>query len=272
MSAGSDMGSPGVMETWTDSILNAFSKPHKADRRFLDVRDRAHKLDADLSTLDKSVARLGKREAEIEADYLDLATHFEKLAQLEPGIQNELTAFATGLEAESKQWKTLRDCTVQDYLGSLRDMEAYIASLKSLLKTREQKQLDFEALTEYHSKAASDRDHLASGPGPTGPSGFIRAKIEDVRGVDHEAARRDRVRKLENEIRRLQDEVESAKRTSEMFDDEVVKEVSDFERIKATEFRDTLGGLAEANCEFFRSTIGIWEKFIQDMEQKGHKV
>ena len=80
-----------------------------------------------------------------------------------------------------------------------------------------------------------------------GASGFIRAKIEDVRGVDHETARKERVRKLELQIERLQNEVEAAKKTSEAFDIEVVKEVDDFERIKATEFRETLGGLADAN-------------------------
>lgn len=261
----SEPASTGVLETWTDSFLNAFSKPHKADRRFVDVRDRADKLDDDLSTVSKSVTRLVRRESHLESDYSDLAAQFQKLAQLEPGVQNELTSFASSLETTSQSWKALRDFTDQDYLGSLRDMEAYITSEKQLLKTREQKQLDFEGLTEYLTKAVNERDTLASGPS-MGASGFIRAKIEDVRGVDHEASRRERVRKLEVQIRRLQDEVEGAKKTSEAFDEEVVKEVSDFERIKAIEFRDTLGGLADANCTFFQNTIETWEKFLQDME------
>ncbi|KAF1353590.1 hypothetical protein BDV97DRAFT_291909 [Delphinella strobiligena] len=261
----SEPASTGVLETWTDSFLNAFSKPHKADRRFVDVRDRADKLDDDLSTVSKSVTRLVRRESHLETDYSDLAAQFQKLAQLEPGVQNELTSFASSLETTSQSWKALRDFTDQDYLGSLRDMEAYIISEKQLLKTREQKQLDFEGLTDYLTKAVNERDTLASGPS-MGASGFIRAKIEDVRGVDHEASRRERVRKLEVQIRRLQDEVEGAKKTSEAFDEEVVKEVSDFERIKAIEFRDTLGGLADANCTFFQNTIDTWEKFLQDME------
>lgn len=257
----------GVLETWTDSFLNAFAKTHKTDRRFVEVRDRADKLDEDLATVSKSVARLVRRESDLESDYSDLAAQFQKLAQLEPGVQNELTDFAASIDTTSQGWKGLREHTDQDYLGSLRDMEAYILSLKALLKTREQKQLDFEALTDYLTKAANERDSLASGPS-MGASGFIRAKIEDVRGVDHETARRERVRKLEVQIRRLQDEVESAKKTSEAFDEEVVKEVADFERIKAVEFRDTLGGLAEANCDFFRGTIDTWERFLRDMESE----
>lgn len=261
----SEPNSAGVLETWTDSFLNAFTKPHKTDRRFTEVRDRADKLDEDLGTVAKSVTRLVRRESDLETDYAELATQFQKLAQLEPAVQNELTSFASSIETTSQSWKSLRDYSDQDYMGSLRDMEAYITSLKQLLKTREQKQLDFEGLTEYLTKAASERDTLASGPA-MGASGFIRAKIEDVRGVDHETARRERVRKLEVQIRRLQDEVEGAKKTSEAFDEEVVKEVGDFERIKAVEFMDTLGGLADANCTFFNNTIETWEKFIQEME------
>ncbi|GAB7354356.1 hypothetical protein MBLNU459_g4864t2 [Dothideomycetes sp. NU459] len=264
----SEPASSSVLETWTDSFLNAFSKPHKADRRFLEVRERADKLDDDLGTVAKSVNRLARRESDLEADYADLAAQFQKLAQLEPGVQNELTGFAGSIETTGQSWKTMREYTDQDYLGSLRDMEAYINSVKALLKTREQKQLDFEGLTEYLTKAVSERDTLASGPS-MGASGFIRAKIEDVRGVDHETARRERVRKLEVQIRRLQDEVEGAKKMSEAFDEEVVKEVADFERIKAVEFRDSLGGLADANCDFFRGTIETWEKFITEMERDG---
>ena len=264
--SGSDAGNSSVLETWTDSFLNAFSKPHKTDKRFAEVNDRASKLDDDLGTVSKTVARVAKREADLESDYADLAIQFQKLAALEPGVTDELTKFATSVQSTSEGWKGLKEHTDQDYLGSLKDMESYILSVKSLLKTREQKQLDFEGLTDYLNKAAYERDTLAS-HGSVGASGFLRQKIEDVRGVDHEQSRRERQRKLEVSISRLQTEVESSKKTSEAFDEEVVKEVQDFERIKAVEFRETLGGLADANIGFFRNNIEIWERFVADMEK-----
>jgi sorting nexin-4 len=90
--------------------------------------------------------------------------------------------------------------------------------------------------------------------------------MEDMRGVDHEQSRRERVRKLELRIDELTREVESAKTTSEMFDEEVVREVADFERIKAVEFRDTLGDLAEKHIDFFQGVINTWERFVAEME------
>ncbi|KAM3419991.1 hypothetical protein BST61_g3303 [Cercospora zeina] len=265
--SGSDGGGGGVLESWTDSFLNAFTKPHKTDKKFQEVNERASKLDDDLGTVSKTVARVAKREGDLENDYRDLAEQFQRLAALEPGVNDELTKFATSVNATSEGWQGLKEFTDQDYLGSLKDMEAYILSVKSLLKTREQKQLDFEALTDYLTKAAQERDTLAS-HGSMGASGFLRQKIEDVRGVDHEQSRRERQRKLEVQISRLTTEVEAAKKTSEAFDEEVVKEVGDFERIKAIEFRDELGGLADANIRFFQGNIEIWERFIEDMEKQ----
>ncbi|KAK5160883.1 intercellular trafficking and secretion [Oleoguttula sp. CCFEE 6159] len=268
-SLSSEQSSGGVLETFTDSLLNAFSKAHKPDKRFMEVRERADKLDEDLGHVEKIVAKVARREGDLEADYADLAAQFQKLATLEPGVEAAVTAFAASVNTTAHGFKELREYTDQNYLGSLKDMEAYVGATKSLLKTREQKQEDFEALTTYLQRSVADRDALASaGAHPSSLTGSIRAKLEDVRGVDHEQSRRDRVRILELTIARLQGEVEGAKKTSEAFDEEVVREVADFERIKAVEFRDCLGGLARANCAFWSGNVETWERFVADMENE----
>jgi sorting nexin-4 len=268
-SSTSEQGGGGVFENLTDSFLNAFTKVHKPDKRFMDVLDRSSKLDEDLSYVEKIFTRVARREGDLETDYADLAAQFQRLMTMEPGVEEEIKNFSQGVEATAAGLKGLREHTDQNYLVSLRDMEAYIVAVKELLRTREQKQLDFEALTNYLNKAATDRDILASSHGSsalTGPGGFLRSKIEDVRGVDHEQARREKVRKLELQIDKLTREVEEAKKTTEAFDEEVVKEVDDFERIKAAEMRDTLGGLADANVQFYKGQIGIWEEYLKGIE------
>ncbi|GMF69462.1 unnamed protein product [Aspergillus oryzae] len=247
---------------------------HKPDRRFIEVREKADKLDEDLNHVEKIVARVARRESDLETDYNELATQFRKLVSLEPNVEVPLQVFAASVEETGRGLKGLKDHTDQNYLGSLRDMEAYILSLKALLKTREQKQLDFEALVDYRNKAVSERDSLATNPSSyyasnpltSSPASFIRSKMEDMRGVDHEQSRRERVRKLELRIDELTREVESAKTTSEMFDEEVVREVADFERIKAVEFRDTLGALAEKHIDFYQGVLNTWERFVAEME------
>ena len=266
-----EQASGGILDSFTDGIMNAFSgKAHKPDKRFIEVSERANKLDEDLTTVEKFAARVARRQGDLEADYADLATQMQKLNNLEPGVEGPLTSFAASLQQTSSGMKDLREHTDQGYLGELRDMESYITAIKSLLKTREVKQQDFEALSDYLARSASDRDQLASAPSTAslGASGFLRSKLEDVRGVDHEQSRRDRVRKLELQIDRLTREVDAAKLQSESFDEQTVKEVADFERIKAAEFKETLTSLADHHVKFFASEVETWERFLQDMEKE----
>ncbi|KAF2281254.1 uncharacterized protein EI97DRAFT_366855 [Westerdykella ornata] len=263
--------SGGIVDSFTESLLNTFTKPHKPDKRFIEVNERAAKLADDLSNVEKVTQRVVRREHDLEDDYTDLAVQCQKLISLEPGVESTLTSFASSVATTSQGLKALKEHTDQDYLTSLRDMDAYIQAVKSLLKTRENKQLDFEALTDYLARTATERDALASAaPGTSGlgASGFLRSKVEDLRGIDHEQSRRQRLRKLEVEIERLTNEVEQAKKTSEAFDEHTVKEVKDFERIKALEFRDTLGALAERNVEFFKRTVETWEGFLEGLERE----
>jgi len=265
-------GDGGVFDGLTDTFLNAFSKVHKPDRRFIEVREEADKLDEDLGHVEKIIARVVRREADLEVDYADLAAQFKKLEVIEPHVADAIHAFAVGVEDTSAGLRRLKEHTDQDYLGSLRDMEAYIIALKQLLKAREQKQLDFEGLTDYLSKAAYEKDQLANPHSTTfsggGASAFLQRKIEDVRGVDHEQARRDKQRKLELRIEALTTGAEEAKKETEAFDEEVVREVADFERIKTIEFRDTLGDLANANVDFYRSMVKTWEGMLKHVEER----
>lgn len=267
--SGGAAASGGIVDAIAESFVNTFTKVHKPDKRFIEVNERANKLTEDLSNVEKVVVRVARRQGDLEQDYADLATQCQKLITLEPGVEAPLTSFASSVATTAQGFKTLRDSTDQNYLTSLRDMDAFVNALKTLLRTRETKQLDFEALTDYLAKSASDRDSLASQHGAgIGASGFLRSKVEDFRGIDHEQARRQRVRKLEVEIERLTGEVESAKKATEAFDEHTVKEVADFERIKAAEFKDTLGELADAHVNFFQGTIETWETFLRDMQRQ----
>ncbi|KAK3899236.1 putative suppressor of mrs2-1 mutation [Staphylotrichum tortipilum] len=277
-SAAAPAGGGGVFDSFADSFMNAFTKVHKPDRRFIEVKEKSDKLDEDLSHVEKVVARVARREADLETDLKDLAEQFQKLITLEPGVESAVHAFAASVEDTATGLKKLRDHTDQDYLSSLRDMVAYSAALKTLLRAREQKQLDYEQLTEYLSKSTADRDLLAAGhhgyaTGPFsgggalgGAGGFIRSKLEDVRGVDHEQARRDRLRKLELRVEELTGEVENARGDSERFAEQVVKEVAWFERVKRVEFKRQFEGLVRAHVEFYQGVEEVWEGYVREME------
>ncbi|KAL1838671.1 hypothetical protein VTJ49DRAFT_2423 [Mycothermus thermophilus] len=288
--AGSPTASSGpssIFDSVAEGFMNAFTKVSKPDRRFVEVKEKADKLDEDLGHVEKVVARVARREADLETDLRDLAEQFQRLLALEPGVEPAVRAFAASVEDTAAGLKKLRDHTDQDYLSSLRDMVAYSAALKNLLRAREQKQLDYEQLTEYLNKATAERDSLAgssgggtastysSGPFSTGASlvggagGFLRSKLEDVRGVDHEQARRDRQRKLELRVDELTHEVENARAEADRFAEQVVREVQSFDWIKKVEFKRQFTGLVDAHIGFYDGVVDVWERYVREMEAEG---
>ncbi|KAL5606405.1 hypothetical protein BROUX41_002822 [Berkeleyomyces rouxiae] len=271
-------GAGGVFDAFADSVINAFTKVHKPNKRFIDVRDKTDKLDEGLASIEKIVSRVVRRLTDLETDQRELAEQFRKLIAMEPHIGSDVRSFSATIDSTANSLCQMRESTDVDYLGSVRDMEAYCSAMKTLLKTREQKQLDYEQLTEYLTKSTAEREGIQNGGGggsglagsltgagglAGGITGAIRSRIEDARGVDHEHARRERQRKLELRIDMLSSEAESAKSTAQLFNDEVVREISDFDRIKRVEFRGQLLGLCDANIAYYDDVVASWEQFIQ---------
>jgi len=260
----------GVFDGITETFINAFTKVHKADKRFIEVKEKSDKLDEDLGHIEKIVVRVARREDDLQKDFHELGEHFQKLINLEPAVEMPVHAFTASVEETATGMRTLREHTDQDYLGSLRDMQAYSGAVKALLKLRESKQVDFEQTGVLLSDTTNQRDRLASSHGgSSGPGGYVRSKLEDIRGVDHEQSRRKRIREAEIKIEELTKAVEEAKKVTEAFDEEVVREVQDFERIKRIEFKTQFGALADAHVSFYGGLIETWERYVQEQEKEG---
>ncbi|KAK9472379.1 uncharacterized protein V1510DRAFT_417332 [Dipodascopsis tothii] len=254
--------SAGVFDGFSDALLNAFTKLAKDNNEFLVPRERADKLYEDVAGTEKHFSRIVRKEAEWEHDCSELSGQILKLAALEPGMKEVFKTFADRVAATGEAVHELRERVDTDYVVSLRDMEAYVASVKALLKQREQKQLDYEGLVEYHEKATVERNVLASGGG----NGFLRSKVEDLRGVDHTLARVERLRKLDTRLEELAAEVATAETVTRSFDKEVARDLVDFERIKTLEVRQTLGALADDHIHFFRTVLDEWQAAIPQLE------
>lgn len=251
---------PGILEGISDTFLNAFSKVSAPSKELVEVRERADKIEDNLLHIEKAYTRAVRRQGDIVHDLDEFAQQILKLTAIEPNLSEEFGAFARGVQAYARAELLLREHVDGDYIVSLRDMESYVGAIKALLKQREQKQLDYEALVEYLNRATNERNSLQSGGG----TNFLRAKVEDIRGVDHEASRQERLRKSETKVKELTKEVESAKITSETFEEFAMNEVQIFETIKNMEMRDTLSALADHNIEFYKRVIDSWEKIQND--------
>ncbi len=248
------MDGGGVLDGLSDVFVNAFQRVSKTDKRFTDVRDRTEKLARDLGSIEKLIVRIVRREVELESDFREMASQCERLAVVEQELGTEFTSLAKAMSGTSEAMKRLKEQTDAAYLTSLRDEAAYNISLKTLLKIRDQKQLDFEYLTDYQTKTTLERDQLASGYTNTG---FIRHKVEDLRGLNHEQIRKEKLQKVEGKVDDLRKETEKAKLTSELFDEEVVREVAIFEKTKGVEMKESMLDYAQANIAFYRQVCHL---------------
>lgn len=247
-----------ILEGVSDSLLQAFSKTHVPDTELISVKERVGKLEYTLSQVEKVFTKVLRRQGDLSYDLDDFSQQLIKLAGLEKNLEQEIVSFANGTHFLSQATNTLREQVESDYVVSLRNMQHYIVSLKNLIKLREQKQLDYEALVEYFNKATNDKGVIQAGGG----SSFLRNKIEDVRGVNHEAARQERLRKLETKIQNLGEEIEKEKKNTAFFQETTTNEVKIFENTKQLEMKSTLSNLADNHINYYQNVINQWSALL----------
>ena len=101
--------------------------------------------------------------------------------------------------------------TTEPFLHSTHALLAHSSSHRSVIKLRDQKQLDFEELSAYLSAVVSERDRLAAlqsghSAAPVGLGTYLRDQVDRLRGTDDIHTRRERMRKMDgkiNEVRLL---------------------------------------------------------------------
>ncbi|CCK70928.1 Snx4p KNAG_0F02640 [Huiozyma naganishii CBS 8797] len=244
-------------EEVTDAFMNAFKSVHAQSDECVEVRERNDRLDRTVGRLDRTFHKVVKRNDVLVDDLARLGTHVAELRELE------------GTHTSGKQWQTFNEALTRlsygvsdlnkylDYelLVDLRDLEHYIDSLRQQLKLKDQKQIDYEQLSEYLTKAVRERDQLIAG---YGGHNFFTNKLEEFAGVNQEAARREKITKLEGKISSLGGALESAKQVADAFELETLREVAQFERVRTQELKRSLGELADHHIEFYEQMLETW--------------
>jgi sorting nexin-4 len=164
-------------------------------------------------------------------------------------------------------------------LVHLHSLLTYSHANRAVLKLRDQKQLDFEELSDYLSGVTSERDRLAAiisghaGSSGLGLGSYLKDRVDALRGADDDRTRVEKMRKLDIKIKevttfrylalalhssysKLQDAVTTAHETSDAFSDETLREQAIFQYAKEAEMKEMLGNLANGQVEFYK-TVSI---------------
>jgi sorting nexin-4 len=85
----------------------------------------------------------------------------------------------------------------------------YSHANRAVLKLRDQKQLDFEELSDYLSGVTSERDRLAAvisghaGSTGLGLGAYLKDRVDAIRGADDDRSRVEKMRKLDIKIKEV---------------------------------------------------------------------
>ncbi|KAI9266472.1 hypothetical protein BDA99DRAFT_505758 [Phascolomyces articulosus] len=259
-----------VLDTLSDTLLNAFTKIKKPDERFVDMKETVDKLEDNLDTVERLYSRIGKRQKDLQQDYASFSQSIQGLSTLETGISKQLQGFA---DTTSKYAKAMDEMNHDEdllFLNDVHELLAYCHAAKVTLRARDQKQVDFEELSAYFHRTTQERErtlhpgrHLDGG---LNISEIVTDKINEVRGIDMQHARREKLVRLERKIKELESEVAHANDVSNAFNDQVIKEYEVFQQAKTEEIKQGLVAYADSHIKFYETGVSIWESILPTLE------
>ncbi|KAI9293612.1 putative sorting nexin-4 [Neoconidiobolus thromboides FSU 785] len=243
----------GMLENLSDSIVNAFSRVKKADEKFINIKENVDKFEENIMGIEKMHQKILKKQLEIQMEYLELNKAVASLGELETGMVTSLNLFAKVNEEFGDEIKRLVKTEDMYYLSHLREYLAYSNAVKGVLKLRDQKQVDFEELTDYLQAQVSELDRIRSTGRAGGLSSFFKEKYEGMKGVDQEQAKQARITKCEEKIKELEEAVSSSHEVSEAFNQEVEKEFEVFQHSKTVDLKEALVNYSKNKVDFFKN-------------------
>lgn len=91
--------------------------------------------------------------------------------------------------------------TTTPLLHRLHSLTGYSESFRSVLKLRDQKQLDFEDLSAYLSNITTERDRMAAGYSGLGLGSYLKEKMDSLRGGEVDGSREAKIHRLDGKIK-----------------------------------------------------------------------
>ena len=95
------------------------------------------------------------------------------------------------------------------FLTHVHSLLIYSHANRTILKLRDQKQMDFEENTVYLSNLTNERDRLSAvisghaGSTGLGIGSYLREKVDALRGADDDRSRVEKMRKLDTRIKEV---------------------------------------------------------------------
>ncbi|KAJ3415707.1 intercellular trafficking and secretion [Chytridiales sp. JEL 0842] len=245
-----------VFENLSDTLLNAFAKVRKPDERFTEFKEQLDKFEGNISTVEKLHAKLVKIQTELELDTLEFGGSLTTLGTMETQVTGPLTDFSNILRNVCSVLRDKINSEEIEYVSNIREYIGYCEAVKDVLKLRDQKQVDYEELSNYLQNHVTERDRTMNPQrGGGGLASFISNKYQELKGVDVEKARQTKLTKLSSKITELEDAVEMSDEVAKEFSAEVAKEIDFFQTVKLVDWKQYMLDYTTSQLEYYEKVV-----------------
>ena len=158
--------------------------------------------------------------------------------------------------------------TTDPFLVHVHSLLQYSHANRAVLRLRDQKQMDFEELSDYLSNLTAERDRLSSvmegraGSTGLGLGAYLKDRVDALRGADDYSSRLEKRNRLDRKIKELEEAVTVAHDTSDAFSEETLREQKVFQLAKDAEMKEMLGNLADGQIEFYKAVSVVVRVFL----------
>jgi len=268
--ASSKVDEKDLIDNVSDVLVNAFTKVKKQDSRITEIVEEVQIYEENFSAVEKNFVKAIKFLRESSDIHLEFADCLDGLSNLEIGNQEQLIEFATLSRHFSNELRRMSFEEEKGFVGYIHDHIGYCSAIKEVLKTRDSKQIEFESLTNYLNQQLEEKEKLQN-PSRANSSlgGFLRNKMDELKGSDPEQQRLVRLAKVEAKVAELKVAVETSNDVNVRFSEAVVKEKEEFEKGKVLELKEMLIDTAQNHIGFFKKSLSYYDTFIDHLEKRG---
>ncbi|KAI8086409.1 Phox homologous domain-containing protein [Halteromyces radiatus] len=244
----------------------------KPDDRFVMMKESVNKFQDNLDIVERLYSRIGRRQQDLEQDYLDFSNSLRGLSVLEPTVERKLRQFAETMEMYARCIANMTKQEDMVYLNNIHELLSYCRAAEDQLRERDQKQVDFEELSSYLQRLTQDRErllhpgqHLAGGPS-LNISEFMADKMSEMKGNNLTQTRRERLTRLQFKLEELERDVSLANDANNSFSSQMIQEYDIFQKTRVVELKQGLAAYADCHVDFYQKGVELWTSILPTLE------
>eukprot|EP00002_Diphylleia_rotans_P038439 TRINITY_DN8743_c0_g6_i1.p1 TRINITY_DN8743_c0_g6~~TRINITY_DN8743_c0_g6_i1.p1 ORF type:complete len:440 (-),score=105.63 TRINITY_DN8743_c0_g6_i1:286-1605(-) len=249
------------------------------DEKFENLRHYVNDFNERMLNIDKGLQKMQKLKVELASVFGEIGASLLLLSDSEIALCDSLSGTGRIFEQNSKFLKSeafYDDITFND---PVKEYILYVDSIKLVQKRRDQAQAHVEALEselyERKQERAELENELRGVPRDetmkrSSWSSFksrMELAISEIQLSDPEAARKERIQRIDEKITQLDEDLEKARLECDNISADLVSEMRRFNADKIRDFKTVLEEYANSQIDHHRKTLAAWESLIPVLEK-----